>query len=72
MDLVSSIADLYVAGSETTSTSIRWTVLLLTKHPEVQRKAQETIDEVVPKDRQPALEDREKYYSFLFTKNALW
>ena len=60
MDLIASLGDLFVAGSETTSTSLRWAVLLLGKHPEEQKKAQKVIDENVPKDRQPALEDRDK------------
>ena len=60
LDLIGNLTDLFAGGSETTSTSFRWMILLLAKHPEEQRKAQNLIDEVVPKDRQPTLEDRQQ------------
>ncbi|KAK3072822.1 hypothetical protein LTR53_006141 [Teratosphaeriaceae sp. CCFEE 6253] len=48
------------AGSETTSAFLNTAILQLTKHPEVQRKAQEEIDRVVGSERLPAWEDEPK------------
>lgn len=58
-DLIQSVSDLFDAGSETTSTTTRWMVLLFAKYPEIQKKLHILIDEVIPRDREPALEDRE-------------
>ena len=58
-DLIASVTDLFAAGSDTTSNSIRWTFLILAKHPEEQKKVQKIIDEVVPRDRLPELRDRD-------------
>jgi len=57
MDLIISILDLYTAGSETTSSSIRWFILYMAVYPEVQQKVQEELDEKVPKDRLTQLTD---------------
>ena len=59
-DLVASVTDLFAAGSDTTSNSIRWTFLILAKYQEEQEKLQKIIDEVVPKDRLPSLADQEQ------------
>ena len=60
LDLMCSISDLFGAGSETTSNSIRYTIMYLLLYPEVQKKIQQQIDDVVPHDSLPSLEDREK------------
>ena len=59
MQLVVSMGDFFVAGGETTATTLRWAVLLLSYHPEVQIKMQEEIDRVVGRERLPTLDDRE-------------
>jgi cytochrome P450 len=55
-----SLADLFIAGSETTATSLRWFLLYMMHNLDVQRKVQEEIDRVVGRDRLPLWEDREK------------
>ncbi|XP_037792868.1 cytochrome P450 2L1-like [Penaeus monodon] len=60
MDLLVSIADLFGAGSETTSSTLRWVVLYMALHPDVQAKVQAEIDGVVAKGTLPSLADRAK------------
>ncbi|KAJ0008635.1 hypothetical protein NQD34_016050 [Periophthalmus magnuspinnatus] len=50
--------DLFLAGTETTSTSLQWTLIYLIKHPEVQEKVQEEIDSVIGQNRLPTMADR--------------
>ena len=45
-------------GAETTSSSLLWAILFLLHHPEVQRKVQAEIDEVVGRNRRVSLEHR--------------
>ncbi|KAA0192550.1 Cytochrome P450 CYP3213C, partial [Hyalella azteca] len=50
--------DIFTAASEITSITLRWLILYMIKHPEIQRKIQAEIDSVVPRDRLPGLDDR--------------
>ncbi|XP_051718048.1 cytochrome P450 2M1-like [Ctenopharyngodon idella] len=59
-NLVSLVWNLFSAGTETTSSTIRHALLLMMKHPDVQERVQREIDEVVGKDRWPSSEDRQK------------
>ncbi|KAH3835359.1 cytochrome P450 2J2-like [Dreissena polymorpha] len=43
--LLSTILDLFIAGSDTTSNSLNWCILYLQEYPEVQRKSREEIHE---------------------------
>ncbi|NXU08673.1 CP2D3 protein, partial [Pardalotus punctatus] len=51
-------ADLFTAGSETTSTTLRWALLYMLLHPEIQSKVQAEIDEVIGRERQPTIKDQ--------------
>nr|XP_020007860.1 cytochrome P450 2C18-like isoform X3 [Castor canadensis] len=57
-NLVISIWDIFSAGTETTSTTMRYGLLLLLKHPEVSVKIQEEIERVIGRQRSPCMQDR--------------
>ena len=44
--LFNDLIDLFLAGMETTSSSLMWTFLFLLHHPEVQVKVHEELDKV--------------------------
>lgn len=54
------MVDLFVAGGETIATTLRWGVLLLAHHNEIQKKLQDEIDSVIGKG-QPTIDDRKRY-----------
>ena len=57
--LVRSISDMFQAGSDTTSTTLRWAFCLLCARPEAQRRVQAEIDRVVGPNRPPSVADRQ-------------
>lgn len=52
------IGDLFVAGTETTSTGICWAVVLLQNVPQVQEKCFREICDVIGSERAPSMRDR--------------
>ncbi|XP_059114417.1 cytochrome P450 2C25-like isoform X4 [Peromyscus eremicus] len=56
--LTTIVNDLFGAGTETTSTTLRYALLLLLKHPHVTAKVQEEIERVVGRHRSPCMQDR--------------
>ncbi|KAM6162470.1 LOW QUALITY PROTEIN: cytochrome P450 2D17-like [Erethizon dorsatum] len=52
------VADLFTAGMVTTSTTLAWALLLMILHPDVQRRVQQEIDEVIGQRRHPEMGDQ--------------
>ncbi|XP_005352281.1 cytochrome P450 2C27-like isoform X3 [Microtus ochrogaster] len=57
-NLAVTLFDLFAAGTDTTSTTLRYALLLLLKHPDVTAKVQEEIHRVVGRNRSPCMRDR--------------
>ncbi|CAG7724124.1 unnamed protein product [Allacma fusca] len=58
--LTFAILDLFVAGAETTSTTLTWLFAYMATYPEIQEKFQKELDDVIGRERLPALSDRSK------------
>ena len=58
--LLALYMDLFVAGSETTTSTIRWAILYLLHFPNIKLKLQAAIDNVVPDGGMPTLADKSK------------
>ncbi|CAL4107199.1 unnamed protein product, partial [Meganyctiphanes norvegica] len=59
IDLTSTIFDLFGAGFNTTSSTLRWFINYIAAHPEVQRKLHEEIDAVVDADAEISLDHKD-------------
>ncbi|XP_031756601.1 cytochrome P450 2J6 isoform X1 [Xenopus tropicalis] len=59
-NLFSCVADLFVAGTETTTSSLEWCLLYMLKFPEIQEKCHEEIDRVFGNKNCLEYEDRER------------
>ncbi|XP_073442601.1 cytochrome P450 2K1-like [Dendrobates tinctorius] len=57
------VADLFDAGMETTSTTLRWGLLLMMKYPEIQKKVQSEIDKVIGSNAPQVIHRREMPYT---------
>ena len=58
--LICTLEDMFVAGYETTSTTLRWAIAYLTHYPKYQLELQQQIDGIIERGRLPGLEDRYK------------
>ena len=54
------VCDLFGAGSDTVTYTLKWVVYYMVTCPIKMRLCQEQIDSVVPSDRLVSLEDRDK------------
>ncbi|CAL8348487.1 unnamed protein product [Arctogadus glacialis] len=57
-NLESTVLNLYLAGTETTSTTIRFALSVLIKYPDIQEHMQQEIAAVIGSERCPNMEDR--------------
>ncbi|XP_071999893.1 cytochrome P450 2K1-like [Engystomops pustulosus] len=58
-NLIALVENLFTAGMETTSTSLRWGLLLIMKYPEIQKKVHSEIESVIG-SAQPQIEHRKQ------------
>ncbi|XP_056137317.1 cytochrome P450 2J2-like [Lampris incognitus] len=58
LNMVMCSLDLFLAGTETTSTSLHWGLLYMIIHTDIQEKVQAEIDDVIGHGRQPSMADR--------------
>jgi cytochrome P450 len=56
--LVSIVGDLFVGGTETTFTALRWFVVFIIRNPEVQEKMRKEINDVIGHSRYPSMKDK--------------
>ncbi|XP_072013333.1 cytochrome P450 2U1-like [Amphiura filiformis] len=57
-DLEACIADLFAAGTETSSTTLKWGLLYMVLQPDIQEKIHAELDSEVGRNRMPTLKDR--------------
>lgn len=62
------MADLFFAGTDTTSSTISWAMLYLTKYRDIQKKLQAEITAVTNDARHVTLNDRSRYLQILKCK----
>ncbi|XP_052618913.1 cytochrome P450 2B1-like [Peromyscus californicus insignis] len=59
-NLMISVLSLFFAGTETSSTTLRYGFLLMLKYPHVAEKVQKEVDQVIGSHRLPTLDDHTK------------
>ncbi|KAM5165072.1 cytochrome P450 2C5-like [Mantella aurantiaca] len=58
-NLTALVVQLFGAGMETTATTLRWSLLIMIKYPEIQRKVQKEIEKIIS-TAQPKAEHRKQ------------
>ncbi|KAM6987522.1 LOW QUALITY PROTEIN: cytochrome P450 2Y3 [Tautogolabrus adspersus] len=61
-NLVSTVLNLFLAGTETTSSTMRFSLNVLIKYPKIQEDMQQEIDTVIGQERSPCMEDRKSLH----------
>nr|XP_060622709.1 cytochrome P450 2J3-like [Anolis sagrei ordinatus] len=59
-NLVQCIFDLFIAGTDTTATSLQWSLLLMVTYPDIQEKIQKEIDTVLNPTQSISYQERKK------------
>lgn len=57
-NLANILLDLFLAGGETSATTLAWSIVHMLRHPDVQEKVHAELDNVLGSDRSPKLQDR--------------
>ncbi|XP_037258990.1 vitamin D 25-hydroxylase isoform X2 [Falco biarmicus] len=57
-NLIFSVGELIIAGTETTTNVLRWAVLFMALYPNIQGQVQKEIDLVIGPNKMPALEEK--------------
>ncbi|XP_017574178.2 cytochrome P450 2J5-like [Pygocentrus nattereri] len=57
-NMIMSTADLFLGGTDTTATTLRWGLIYMMDHPDVQERCHEEIFRVLGFDRSPCMDDR--------------
>jgi hypothetical protein len=65
-NLIATLSDMYFAGTDTTSSTLSWMILYMTKFPEIQKKFQDEIEAVTGNNRQCSVNDRPTYEIICF------
>ena len=60
--IFNNMIDLFLAGMETTSSALLWTILYLLHHPDIQTRVHEELDRVVGQDKSPSLDDKNQLH----------
>uniref|UniRef100_A0A8C3FP78 Cytochrome P450 n=1 Tax=Chrysemys picta bellii TaxID=8478 RepID=A0A8C3FP78_CHRPI len=68
-NLVLTAFNLFFVGTELVSSTLRYGLLVLLKHPEVEEKMTQEIDRVIGRSRVPAVEDRSRMFSDVIPMN---
>uniref|UniRef100_A0AAY4E184 Vitamin D 25-hydroxylase n=1 Tax=Denticeps clupeoides TaxID=299321 RepID=A0AAY4E184_9TELE len=58
-NLIFSVGELIIAGTETTTNALRWAILYMSLYPNIQGGVHKEIDSVLPNGRPPTLEDKQ-------------
>ena len=56
--IMETLSDLAIAGSDTTTEFLTWSLLYLASFPDVQAKIHQQLDDVIGRDRLPRMQDR--------------
>ncbi|XP_078619568.1 cytochrome P450 2U1-like [Branchiostoma floridae x Branchiostoma japonicum] len=57
-DHITIVYQLFLAGTDTTATTLRWALLYMILHPDIQEKVQQEIDSVLGPNQEPAMAHR--------------
>ncbi|XP_076462578.1 cytochrome P450 2B4-like [Babylonia areolata] len=70
-ELLTTVGDLFIAGTETTSVTLRWTLLYFLHHQHVQDRCFQEVREVIGLHRPPTIRDRPRMVYLEATLNEV-